>query len=704
MRNRSLIAHTSIAHALIAHTSNAGTTNAHTLHAGTLITSTSIAGTLIARTLIAGLLIATASAAVADTQPGAIVRLYDIGQGVHGLPELAPDQLPNEILTIGTIDLQTGQFGGMGDNFYDEVDALLTIESGGKYTFRLISDDGAKLWIDGKLVIDHDGLHGATPKDGAVELTGGVHKLHLAHFDATADEQLTLRWSSDGKEFTEIPPAQLSHDAGASRETAPGTKRIIPPLRRGRPGDGTPLTQPHPAFGVSSALLPGNAKDWIDDGRIRPMKGGGSRACVAWIPGSQLVWAHQMESEAFKGDVVVQTNEEVKRLFVDDGSGADQGVVFRFSRVAPWYVSPTKKTAFEMLAVRAMTNGFEIEFTKPLDPRVGWEADSYYVEQWPFGGRHDGTEARRHEGADGSKSEPEAQAKVTPPRRDGVRYPVKSASVSADRKHVFLEIENLKPSHVVYIRLLPPCLSEDGELPWSTEAWYTLNAIPKDRMGKVLPRPKRAPQNFLTDAEKAEGWRLLFDGKTTKGWRGFRKDTMPDGWQVVDDSLVRVGPAGDIVTMDQYQNFELKLEWRISPGGNSGILFHVSEDKPAVFETGPEMQVLDNTEHADGKNPLTSAGADYALHAPTHDVTKPVGLFNKVRLVVNGPHVEHWLNGEKIVEYELWTDAWRDLVAGSKFNAWPGFGLNKTGYIALQDHGDKVWYRNIKIRALPAGK
>jgi hypothetical protein len=198
----------------------------------------------------------------------------------------------------------------------------------------------------------------------------------------------------------------------------------------------------------------------------------------------------------------------------------------------------------------------------------------------------------------------------------------------------------------------------------------------------------------------AQKWVTLFDGKSTAAWRGYNKPDLPTGWQVVDNALTRVGkPAGDIITRNTYENFELQLEWKISRGGNSGIFFHVKEDTAlAVYETGPEMQVLDNAGHNDGKNPLTSAASDFALHAPVRDVTKPVGQWNKARLVVKGPHVEHWLNGVKVVEYELWSDDWKQRVANSKFKAWPGFGMPRSGHIALQDHGDWVAFRKIRIR------
>jgi len=209
--------------------------------------------------------------------------------------------------------------------------------------------------------------------------------------------------------------------------------------------------------------------------------------------------------------------------------------------------------------------------------------------------------------------------------------------------------------------------------------------------------------NILTAQEKAAGWRLLFDGNTTAGWRGYRKTDMPSDWQVVDGALTRVGKAGDIVTVEQFDSFELTFDWNVAPGGNSGVFFRVTEDSAEVWHSGPEFQILDNAAHKDGLTPATSAGADYALHAPTRDVTRPPGTWNEARIVVRGAHVEHWLNGEKIVEYELGSDDWMARVAKSKFNEHPRFGRATQGHIALQDHGDRVAYRNIKIRPLGVG-
>jgi hypothetical protein len=202
----------------------------------------------------------------------------------------------------------------------------------------------------------------------------------------------------------------------------------------------------------------------------------------------------------------------------------------------------------------------------------------------------------------------------------------------------------------------------------------------------------------LTAAEKAAGWRPLFDGATLTGWRGYRTATAPAGWTVTDGALARTGPGGDLMTTDEFGDFELELEWKVGPAGNSGVIYRVATGPDQPWHTGPEMQVLDNARHADGKNPLTSAGSNYAVHAPVKDVTRPVGEWNAARLVVRGAHVEHWLNGVKLLEYELWSPDWDARVKASKFATLPGYGRAKRGHLVLQDHNDPVWYRNIRIR------
>lgn len=213
--------------------------------------------------------------------------------------------------------------------------------------------------------------------------------------------------------------------------------------------------------------------------------------------------------------------------------------------------------------------------------------------------------------------------------------------------------------------------------------------------------------NTLTNKERAEGWKLLFDGSTTSGWRGYKKDAAPEAWKVEDGALTLAGKrVGDLITVDEYENFEFAFEWKISKNGNSGV-FYLVQEKPELAQTyhsGPEYQVIDNAGHPDAKNgPDRHAGANYALQAPAKDTSKPVGQWNQGRIVKRGAHVEHWLNGEKVVEYELWSDAWKAQVAASKFSKMPAYATAKKGHLALQDHGDPVAFRSLKIKVLPAG-
>lgn len=205
----------------------------------------------------------------------------------------------------------------------------------------------------------------------------------------------------------------------------------------------------------------------------------------------------------------------------------------------------------------------------------------------------------------------------------------------------------------------------------------------------------------LSQQERAAGWRLLFDGSSMQGWRGYGRADMPAGWTVENGMLVRSAPAADIITTEQFGNFELALEWNVAPGGNSGIFYRAVEGPDAIYMSAPEMQVLDDARHADGRSPLTSAGANYGLYAAPPGVVRPAGEWNSVRIVANGNHVEHWLNGTRVVEYELGSQDWTQRVKGSKFNDWPLYGKAARGHIGLQEHGDRVAYRNIRIRPLP---
>lgn len=214
---------------------------------------------------------------------------------------------------------------------------------------------------------------------------------------------------------------------------------------------------------------------------------------------------------------------------------------------------------------------------------------------------------------------------------------------------------------------------------------------------------KKATDNQLSRQEKKQGWILLFDGKTTDGWRGYNLDTITPNWQAVDGCLTADGSKGDIITNRQFRNFEFKADWKISEGGNSGIFFHVREgDYDMVWRTGVEMQVLDNQNNPNGEIPNRSAGSVYDLYAPTGDFTEPAGEFNHARIMVQDGHVQYFLNGSKILEYTLWSDEWYNDIEKTIHNTRrkPDWGRAGEGHIALQDEGYRVWFKNIKVREL----
>ncbi|BDD11129.1 glycosyl hydrolase [Fulvitalea axinellae] len=219
-----------------------------------------------------------------------------------------------------------------------------------------------------------------------------------------------------------------------------------------------------------------------------------------------------------------------------------------------------------------------------------------------------------------------------------------------------------------------------------------------------------AKHNTLTATEKNEGWTLLFDGKSIDKWKNFGKESISKGWVVEDGCLKSLGKGGDIggdiVTVDEFENFELSLEWKISHGGNSGIFYGVNDNSDkykAPYYTGPEYQLIDDIGFPGKLNEWNKAGANYAMHLPDKSKKRLQmigGDFNVTKIVVKGNHVEHWLNGEKIVEFERWTPDWEERKAKGKWAKYPDYGTLKRGRIGLQDHGSPIWFRNIKIREL----
>jgi Domain of Unknown Function (DUF1080) len=212
--------------------------------------------------------------------------------------------------------------------------------------------------------------------------------------------------------------------------------------------------------------------------------------------------------------------------------------------------------------------------------------------------------------------------------------------------------------------------------------------------------------NTLTDAEKKEGWQLLFDGKTLTGWRMYQ-DKAADCWGVKNGEMYCKGSStdksdlrADIITKQPYENFELIVEWKIAAAGNSGIMYHVTEDNKAAYESGPEYQLIDDEGFPEKLQDWQKTGADYAMYTTSSRPTKPIGEYNITKIVVNGAHREHWLNGVKVLEFEAWTDDWKQRKATGKWKDEPNYGMAKTGYICLQDHGSGVWFKNIKLRKL----
>lgn len=477
-----------------------------------------------------------------------------------------------------------------------------------------------------------------------------------------------------------------------------------------------------------------NQGDWLPSSKLLALQPGafyGNRSVdpigkkntretppVVWLPQNEIGNSPSQPSSLNVGPYMGQmihgdvTHGGVKRVFVEEVDGVMQGCVFRFTQgleaginrlvwgpdgalyvggigsTGNWgqegkerfglqRLSYNKKPVFEMLAVRAMTNGMEIELTEPLAAGVGGSPADYVVQQWKY----------------------VPTAEYGGPKVDERTLTPKSVNVSKDRRKVFLEIEGLQAGHVVYLRMNRGLPAASGRQLWSTEAWYTLNQIPRERRG--TPGPVVAP-NTLTEDEQKQGFQLIFDGKTTNGFRGFRQQAMPSIWQVVDGELRRMpgNYGGDIVTTEQFDNFELRLEWKVAPGGNSGIFYRVSEDQEVVWYTGPEYQVLDDDLHPDGRSTLTSASSLYGIMARSADIVRPAGQWNEAKIIVNGTHVEHWLNNVKVVELTLGSAEWNDLVAKAKFATKPTYGKMPKGHLAFQDHGDPVAFRSIRIRKL----
>ena len=349
-----------------------------------------------------------------------------------------------------------------------------------------------------------------------------------------------------------------------------------------------------------------------------------------------------------------------------------------------WYglqkLTYTGAPTFEMLDVQLRSDGMELAFTEPIRAGDGEAPADYEIRQWRY----------------------VPTAEYGGPKVDERTLQVRSAHVSPDRRRVFLEVQGIRAGHVLYVRLANPMIAESNRELWATETWCTVNALPKDLPGERFGSGASPAPNTLTEAQRAAGWKLLFDGRGTRGWHAFRGKGVGSGWTASQGTLTLApgGAGGDIVTDEAFGDFELELEWQIARGGNSGVFYRVSETPEEIWQWAPEMQVLDDEKHEDGRDRLHRAGSAYDLIEPRFDVTRPPGQYNRARILVRGTRVEHWLNGHKLVEYDTSTPEWRRLLARSKFAGFTEFGASRKGRIGLQDHGDAVRFRNIRIRQL----
>ncbi len=856
-----------------------------------------------------------------DLTPGLRVKLFQLDKAPNTFADISFAGKPTLEGAMGQVEANYDGFGEFKNNFALQAEGYLYLEKDDNILLTLASDDGSRLFLDGQLLINHDGWHGSTPKEAEVALRAGYHPIRVEYFQAGGGRGLSLQWTRSGSPETKAIPIQnFAHMRGgdpAAMVLGGGSQAI--------PGDGVPLKDVHPAYDLSQArpeeFLPKVAgMDFLSDGRLvvstwdamggvyilsnvssgdpkkikvkRIAKGlaeplglkvvddtifvlqkqeltklvdtdgddiideyqcfakgwlasanfhefafglaykdghfyaalatailpGGASArpqildrgkCVKisrqdgsiefvarglrtpdgvglgangeifitdnqgdWLPSSKLllvtpgaffnsysvdsvtvaqmpvtppvVWLPQdeignsptqpsyLKDGPYQGQVIFGDvcYGGLQRVSTETVNGVMQGCVFRFTQGLEggthrlawgpdgalyvgmignpgnwgqegklWYGLQRMKyngnSVFEMLAVRAKSNGMEIEFTEPLRDGDGWNLSHYLVKQWRY----------------------QPTFNYGGPKLDETTLDVKSATVSADGKKVFLEIPGLKAGHVVHIRLRNLPLSALNHEIWTTEAWYTLNEIPAGQAGEVSAAPAPAaplPDNTLSEREKAEGWKLLFDGQSLNGWHNYGKTTIGAAWIVQDNAIhLDAKPrgegewqqkeGGDILTNESYKDFELELDWRIGPCGNSGIFYNVIED-PAKYGygwmTGPEMQVLDNACHPDARIPKHRAGDLYDMIACKYETVRPAGEWNHVRIVSKNGKIEHWLNNRKLVTYDQNSPEWPKMIAASKFHEWAAFGTAREGKIALQDHGDPVWYKNIKIRRL----
>ena len=496
-----------------------------------------------------------------------------------------------------------------------------------------------------------------------------------------------------------------------------------------------------------SLYVTDNQGDWLPASKLVRVERGafyGSRAVpdpdvmareetppVVWLPQDEVGNSPTEPLRLVEGPYAGQWihgdvyNGGIKLVFTEKVAGREQGAAFHFSAGfqggvnrlergpdghiyvgevgnppnwgeygKSWYglerLSWVGDNAFEIRAVRALEDGFELELTRPLAPDIEPRPADLLVKHWFY--------------------RPDEQ--YGGPKYDETAADVQRLTLSADRRRLRARIPGLRAGRVVYLRLDERLRAAGGQRLWTAEAWYTLNRIP------VGEPPAAAVSHSGTEAGQ---WRNLFDGDTFDGWRNYggdagdvRKWRVEDGaltleqkglfpmWDLIRSTLFGGGSADLIYYREKFRDFELSLEWKIAEGGNSGIFYFVADEKEKMpWLTGLEMQVLDNDGHADGAFATRRAGALYDLVAPDPETARPPGQWNRALIRVRDNHIEHWLNGVKVLEVTRGSERWNRLVADSKFADMPRFGTVEAGHIVLQDHGDPVWYRNIRERTLP---
>ena len=505
-----------------------------------------------------------------------------------------------------------------------------------------------------------------------------------------------------------------------------------------------------------------NQGDWLPSSKLVHVKQDaffGSRAVdfagtkdkkanppVVWMPQDEignspsepmLMTEGQYNGQLVYGDVY---HGGLKRVSLDKIAGEYQGAIIRFSagfqgsvnrlvrgadgaiyvgeigsnpnwaqEGKKWYglerLNYTGKSTFELLSVQAQPNGFSLHLTKPLAEDANITANSVKLKQWFY------HPTKEYGG----------------PKFNEHSLSVDSVTVSKDRMTIDVSASGLKEGYVVYLDLDKTLNSESNENLWAHEAWYTLNNIPTTEQSKPkinieisISQSTATANNSLSAQEKSDGWQLMFDGKTLNGWKDYagEENNTSLNWSVENGTLKLTpsgsnfwkdakwflfgGASGDLLYYpEKFDNFELTLERKISKNGNSGIFYFVAgEEHSAPWQTGLEMQVLDNEGHDDGKIHKHRAADLYDLIASSEEPVNEPEQWNKIILRVKDHQVEHWMNGIKVVAFTHADTAWSEMIAGSKFSSMDDFGKATKGNIVLQHHGDIVWYRNIKIRNL----